>query len=574
MDFKRLRGMNGPTNTQVGAPIIVDDPDAANWDASCDTLVVGLGLAGASAAMRSSELGQDTIVVERFTGGGASELSGGIVYAGGTHVQSELGVEDSPENMFRYLVQETGGLIREDVLRKFCDDSPGLIRWLEKYGVVFGGPLAPRKTSYPMRNDFLYVSGNELVPSYRATATPAARGHRAKPTYKSGEPYGGQFIMHAMKKAVFGAPNIRTFTHSTARRLIIDASGAVVGAEVWQIPAGSAAARKHARYYEMGKKLFFGLIGLVPWLWRKTAEIEDAHARPIRIRARKGVVLAAGGFMVNRPMVEQLAPDYRGVLPLGTMADDGSGIQLGISVGGTCSKLEHVSAWRFINPPYAWVKGIVVSPDGERYDNEELYGARLGKDICERGGGHGYLIVDAAIQSKATAEVKAGGMLGFQKYPVTFSFLTAPKAATIEVLARKVGMSPERLAGEVETYNRAIERGEPDPKGKSDENRSVIKTGPFYSIDLSWGQKFTPLMGLTMGGLDVDQDSGAVVNEQEREIGGLYAAGRSAVGIPSNRYISGLSLADCVWAGWRAAEGAATRSSQEKQREPLADRAG
>ena len=38
-----------------------------------------------------------------------------------------------------------------------------------------------------------------------------------------------------------------------------------------------------------------------------------------------------------------------------------------------------------------------------------------------------------------------------------------------------------------------------------------------------------------------------------RPIPGLYAAGRSAVGIPSNNYVSGLSLADGVWSGRRAA---------------------
>lgn len=561
MDYRQLLGMHGATDTPVASPIVIDDADKAQWDETCDVLVVGLGLAGASAAMRSSELGQDTIVVERFTGGGASQLSGGVVYAGGTHIQSELGIDDTPQDMYDYLKQETGDIIRDDVLRRFCNDSPKLIRWLEKYGVVFGGPLAPRKTSYPMRGDFLYVSGNELVPTYRAEAKPAARGHRAKPTYKSSEPYGGQFIMHAMKRAVAAAPNVRTFTHSAARRLIVDGSGAVIGAEIWRIPAGSAAARQHARYYAMGNKLLFGLIGLVPWLWKRTAQIERSNARPVRIRAHGGVILSAGGFLKNRQMVEHVAPDYLGVLPLGTMADDGSGIQLGISVGGICRKLDHVSAWRFINPPYAWVKGIVVSPEGVRYDNEELYGARLGKDICERGGGHGYLIVDAAIQANAKKEVKAGGMLGFQKYPVTFSFLSAPKADTIAELAAKVGMSPERLASEVARYNDAIDGGAPDPMGKSDENRLALKTGPFYAVDLSWGQKFTPLMGLTMGGLDVDQDSSAVRDASGRAIGGIFAAGRSAVGIPSNNYVSGLSLADCVWSGWRAAEGASRRSA-------------
>jgi 3-oxo-5alpha-steroid 4-dehydrogenase len=56
-----------------------------------------------------------------------------------------------------------------------------------------------------------------------------------------------------------------------------------------------------------------------------------------------------------------------------------------------------------------------------------------------------------------------------------------------------------------------------------------------------------------MGGLRVAEATGAVVDSKEAPIHGLYAAGRTALGIPSNNYVSGLSLADCIWSGRRAA---------------------
>ena len=65
------------------------------------------------------------------------------------------------------------------------------------------------------------------------------------------------------------------------------------------------------------------------------------------------------------------------------------------------------------------------------------------------------------------------------------------------------------------------------------------------------------LATLTLGGLRVNESSGQVLDAQGRDIAGLYAAGRTAIGIPSGGYISGLSLADCVFSGRRAGRSAA-----------------
>ena len=62
---------------------------------------------------------------------------------------------------------------------------------------------------------------------------------------------------------------------------------------------------------------------------------------------------------------------------------------------------------------------------------------------------------------------------------------------------------------------------------------------------------------ITLGGLRVDEATGGVLNAQGQTIPGLYAAGRTAIGVASNRYVSGLSLADCLWSGRRAGNTAA-----------------
>src|SRR3546814_18300012 len=84
------------------------------------------------------ESGAKTLIVERFDGGGATARSGGIVYGGGgTEQQRRADVHDSPDAMFRYLQMETGDAVSAATLRRFCDDSRGLVAWLESLGVSF-----------------------------------------------------------------------------------------------------------------------------------------------------------------------------------------------------------------------------------------------------------------------------------------------------------------------------------------------------------------------------------------------------------------------------------------------------
>ncbi|MBW2508850.1 MAG: FAD-binding protein, partial [Deltaproteobacteria bacterium] len=88
-------------------PLFVDDAEGEQWDDVADVVVVGLGAAGVTAAIEARERGADLILLDRFEGGGATAISGGVYYAGGgTHIQAEAGVEDSVENMYRYLSLE------------------------------------------------------------------------------------------------------------------------------------------------------------------------------------------------------------------------------------------------------------------------------------------------------------------------------------------------------------------------------------------------------------------------------------------------------------------------------------
>ncbi len=83
--------------------------EVGRFDGEAEVLVVGLGCAGASAAMEAADLGSDVLVLERAGGGGGTSAnSGGLIYmGGGTPVQEAAGFDDTPDEMFKFLMAAT-----------------------------------------------------------------------------------------------------------------------------------------------------------------------------------------------------------------------------------------------------------------------------------------------------------------------------------------------------------------------------------------------------------------------------------------------------------------------------------
>jgi 3-oxo-5alpha-steroid 4-dehydrogenase len=274
----------------------------------------------------------------------------------------------------------------------------------------------------------------------------------------------------------------------------------------------------------------------------------------LRVTARRGVVLAAGGFVANRAMMRRHAPAYRGGLPLGTAADDGSGIRLGTDAGADTAHLDRVSVWRFLSPPAALLRGLLVDADGRRICDESRYGAAVGHAVVTRHGGRAWLLVDRAILAEARRQVR-GQTLWFQRLQARYLLgLARHGGTTLAGVATKAGVDPAGLAATVKDY------GVPDPTGKPADLVAALDTPPYSLIDCSVRPRLAyPAPMLTLGGLVVAEDTGRVLRPDGSAIDGLYAAGRTAVGVCSHSYVSGLSLADCVFSGRRAGRDAANR---------------
>ncbi|SDT52430.1 FAD-binding protein [Actinoplanes derwentensis] len=557
-----------------------------------DVVVVGFGAAGACAAIEAAASGASVLVVDRFGGGGATAISGGVVYAGGgTRQQRSAAITDTPIAMYEYLHREVQGAVSDRTLRRFCDESPAMLAWLEEQGVPFDASLCPDKTSYPSNRHYLYQSGNEhLHPG------PAPRGHRVFARGTSGGTLHAR-LAASVRAASTPAAGAQVLLRTRAVSLVVDASGRVGGVRCRTLRAAPFWARfAFDRLHRWSVKPGVYVPRLGRALHRMVGWIENRYGRDLVIPA-DAVVLAAGGFVFDREMMREHAPRYRG-LRLGTPGDDGSGIRLGTAAGAGVRHLDRVTLWRFLTPPSALLGGLLVDRDGRRICDESLYGAAIGERILDRPGGRAWLLVDAAVLAEARRRLRAQ-TLWFQRLQVRWLLAHRISAPTVAEAARRAGIDPAGLAETVAAHTRpeaatdsaaflagseaaidsAVSSAGPDaatdsaassvgPDGTSTPASSagangvpgrglkVLGRAPFSLLDVSLRALPAPM--LTLGGLTVDEDTGGVLRPDGTVIEGLYAAGRTAVGVCSGSYVSGLSLADCVFSGRRAGRHAAT----------------
>ncbi len=532
---------------------------ARGWDIQADVVVVGYGAAGACAALEAASAGSKVVVLDRFSGGGATALSGGVVYAGGGTVQQhEARISDSPEAMFDYLALEVGDAVSKSTLREFCQQSAQMLAWLEQLGVPFEGSLCPDKTSYPTNRHYLYYSGSELSAS--GLAQPAPRGHRARGRGTSGG------LLFARLAGAVRRSGASVLEQTQAVALVTDAGGRVTGVECRTLRGARWARLAHRVLHRCASRPYLYVPRVGRALHRPVAWLERRHGRPLLVGARRGVVICAGGFTASRPMMREHAPAGRGGLPLATPGDDGSGIRLGMQAGGATAFMDRVSVWRFLSPPAALLRGVLVDRAGRRVCDESRYGAAIGEAIVTRPGGQAWLLADSRTVARARRQLR-GSTLWFQwlqaMYLLTAGRVTAP---TVAAVAARAGIDAAGLAGTLAAYNAAAAAGAADPAGKPPEAVQAQGNPPYSLIDCSVRPRLAyPAPVLTLGGLVVSEQSGQVRRDDGEAIGGLYAAGRSAVGLCSHSYVSGLSLADCVYSGRRAGRHASSAACAEQR---------
>ena len=455
-----------PVASRDFEPLRVDDLDQVRWDDSADVIVVGLGGAGVAAALQALECGADTLAVDRFAGGGATAYSGGVIYAGGTRYQRESGFDDTPEQMFRYLSAE-GSAVGPETLRRFCEGSAADLDWLDAHGVPHGANAFTDKTNYPPDGYWIYYSGNEKHPDYEAVARPAPRGHRVR---TSG--FGGRMHFDKLRESAL-ARGLRVLQHAPVERLVVDGQGRVVGVEVNALP--EPLWKRHQALYDV----------ISPWrpfigeraerAIAECAELERGSTTRRLLRARRGVVLASGGFIYNlealRAQNATLANNYRNLLRLGSMGDDGSGLELGRSVGGTTALMDRICVARIVAPPNVFPRGLIVNADGRRFINEDAYAFVVGEAVAQQPReGQAWLILEGPDFWKGLRQSiwPGKGLFLLWGAPALINILLGGtrRARSLAALARKCGIDAPGLERTVAEHNARVAAGTTDPLGK------------------------------------------------------------------------------------------------------------
>ncbi|GAA3383449.1 FAD-dependent oxidoreductase [Cryptosporangium minutisporangium] len=465
------------------------------WDGEADVVVAGNGSAGASAAIEAARAGADVLVLDAAGGwGGASAMSGGEIYlGGGTPLQKACGVTDSPEAMFRFLQLATGPGADDEKLSVYCEHSVEHYDWLVGCGVPFVGELWTEPSwEAPTGYGLMYTGGENAAP-FVDLVPPAPRGHIVHmEDKKPGERSAGWELMnHLVRTAADAGAAVRYDTR--VERLIVD-DGVVVGVEA--VTAG----------------------------------------QPVRLRARRGVVLASGGFGADTAMLEQHSPRLAGNWLVGTDGDDGRGIRMAQAVGAA---VRHMDAGQVAFPadPALVFRSILLDARGRRFVTEDTYPGRIGQTALFRQDRQVFVLFDE------TADEELRSKTGVPPRPTWVS-------DDLPELAALMGVPADVLTQTVETYNAHAARGEDPLFGKSARWLRPLRP-PYGVVDL----RKIPYGIFTLGGLHTSV-RGEVLDSGGDPIPGLFAAGRVTNGIPAWGYCSGTSLGDATFFGRRAGRAA------------------
>ena len=467
-----------------------------------DVVVVGMGLAGATAAVSAVDEGVKVVAIEKAgAAGGSSKYSGGFITAVGTKQAQEEGVTITADDYFAsYNAQEDLSEKKDetdrDAMKAMIERSASDIEFLDNHNDPITGPDG-------FGSDF-------KVWHYPADRTSAFDGEAA----------GADHIVQLMEW-LNKQDNFSIYYNAPATKILTDANGKVSGVECTR---------------------------------------NDGSTLTVNA---KSVVLATGGYAASKEMMERFCPDFpqEWVLPYTTssMYNTGDGITMaealnadvyedgwwmdlaiGVDVGGYSTYFPDT-----LNGLINYANYFVTDGTGKRILNvNSLYGPRsivFAKAMEETG----------KIYSIFTKEGFENG-IQFIEDNNRVDNKNVYKADTLEELAEMTGMDANTFVEQVNRYNEMCEKGVDEDLGQT--TLIPIGEGPYYAVDIK-----TITMG-TIGGLKTDDDK-HVLNKEGNAIDGLYAAGELINGKYFNQvYTSGcaqlLSLDSGIIAGRNAATSA------------------
>ena len=535
-----------------------------SWDRITDVVVVGSGGAALTAAVLAADGGADVLVLEKADQiGGTTAVSGGSVWVPCNAQMAAIGVADSREEALAYIrALSKGSEPDASLLEVFVDSAAEMITHLEK--------------STPLR----MVPTRGFRDYYSPYGVPGA-----KPEGRSLEPLpfpvGEQ--LPAWRDRL--ASRITMLTLGAYTTLEEDLSG--------RAPDPAEIARRKAQDIRpkgaaLIGALFKGLLdlGVETWIQSPARELVlrdgavigvccDRDGKRVRIAARRGVVLACGGFEWDRELVRaHIGYDLHPVSP---PHNAGDGLRLAMQAG---AQLANMGSY--------WGTGAMVDPtllrDGAPFPQFDAARGAPGSLIVNR---HGRRFVNEAVPYNDFprafgafdplrvdfANPQPAWQIFDHRLKESMPILSmqpgepAPawvaQAPHIRELAARIGIDPDALDDSVRRFNEHAARGE-DPEFRRHElglQRAVpprpVDAPPFYALPIYPGT-----LG-TNGGPRIDAEA-RVTRPGGAVVPGLYAAGNTAANAFGWAYPSGGgTLANAMTFGYRAGRHAAAQPSRE-----------
>ena len=545
------------------------------FDCSVDVLVVGSGSGGFAAAIAAADGGSNTLLIESTELlGGCSSMSGGGLWIPNNSLMQEAGVADPPDEVRAYLdeiIGDVGPASSGERRAAFLVEGPKMVDYLRNLGVKFN-----------------YAKG---YPDYY----PQKFGGLAEGRCIDGGIYNLNELPKEWRKKLRGLlpMAITTKDASVIAKPFSKAGMGTLGAIIGKRMIGGKLTGKN--YAGLGVALVGQLLkvalqkGVDIWLESPLAELilEEGRVvgaivikegKPLRVEAKKGVIMAAGGFAQNNEMRQKYHPkpictDWTSANP----GDLGGGITAGMSIGSETALMD--DAWwgpTLINPNgeaqfMIWERSnpfsIMVDAKGNRFMNESASYVDCGHWMYEHNEKApcipAYMIIDSNHRKKYMLGMMMPGST--PKSAFTSGFIT--KGSTIEELAQAVGIDAENLKATIERFNgfcstgvdedfergsNAYDRYYSDAKeAKPNPNLGAIAAPPFYALKV-WPGDLS-----TKGGLLTDEFA-RVISTSGEVIEGLYAAGNNSASIMGRTYPgAGATIGPAMTFGYIAGKHAA-----------------
>lgn len=544
------------------------------WDSTVDLVIVGSGGGGMVAALTAANAGASVLVLEKQERvGGSTAMSGGIVWVPDNPVMRADGVPDSYEDAmahFEAVVGDVGPASSFERRHAFLTAGPEMVSFLQARGMHFvhcpgysdyyssakgGHDIGRGIEPVPFDGRVLGQWLGKLQPGLAQSLGLAVMTNEARSLSHYNRSIGAFAVSARVVLRTYAARLRRQALLTNGASLIAQMMHIAIprGIPIWtEAPLGDL-------IVEDGR----------------VAGVRTVRAgHPVLIRARQGVLLAAGGFAHNAEMREQYGGDQpnRAKWSISNPGDTGEAIQAAMRLGAKTDFMDE--AWWLPSPRTGRFgqstldqarqrpRTIYVDAAGQRFVNESNSYMEVGKAMYARDKTSRavpcWLIFDDRYRKRYAHQRSRPGR--FPRKLLQSGMLK--QAWTLHDLARMCNIDPAGLAHTVERFNENAARGvDPDyGRGQSAYNRALgdpnhrvhpclgpIDEPPYYGVQVVPGD-----IG-TCGGL-LTNEHAQVIGQDDRPIEGLYATGNGTATVMGRHYLGpGASIANTMVFGFIAA---------------------